>query len=385
MHICLVIDSLAIGGAQKVVINFVKFAQQNNIDVSVVVLATAKTDTMRIELEKTGIPIHMFLGPKISNPFRIIRLIRFFKQQKVDLIQTHLAYANILGSLTGFLAGIPVICTMHSAMIHHEYYREILFRAEVFGLRFLSKGVICVAQAVADVFEGYIGKKKIVIVPNPVDNVLPISPEEKINIRTELMGDPEKTLLLTVGRLIPAKGYCDLVDAFAVISRKCPKTILVIVGPGRLKDELSEQIQRLNLSERAFLIGERADVPRLLAASDMFISSSHWEGMPIAVLEAMSAGLPVVSTAVAGLVDIMAGRGILVPSKNPPVLAQAVIDLLDHPEEMHQFGELSRQYVQEKHSLKAWGLLMITYFNKFLKKEIILDTAAIGECHVQKS
>jgi glycosyltransferase involved in cell wall biosynthesis len=370
MHICQIIDSLAIGGAQKVVINFCKHAKEKNIDVSVVVLSTARTDTMRIELEKTGVPVHMIVAEKLSDPLRIIRLFLFLKRQKVDLIQTHLGYANILGTFTGFLAGIPVVCTLHSAMIRHEYYREILFRAEIFCLRFLSRGVICVAQAVADVYQEYVGAKKIVIVPNPVDDSPSLDAEQRNEIRTELMGNPEKTLLLSVGRLIIAKGYSDLIDAFSQISKECPDTMLVIVGPGRLKDSLAQQIQRLNLTNRAFLLGERSDVPRLLAASDVYICSSHWEGMPIAVLEAMSAGLPIVSTAVAGLVDIVAGRGILVPSENPPVLAQAVIEFLGQPEKMRQMGEKARQFVMKEHSLQAWGKIMFSYFNQFLTKKI---------------
>jgi glycosyltransferase involved in cell wall biosynthesis len=136
------------------------------------------------------------------------------------------------------------------------------------------------------------------------------------------LGLPDGAIVyVCVGRLEPQKNPIGLLNAFAAVDH--PNAHLVMLGDGNLRGQVTERIRALGLSARVHLLGKRNDIPDCLAACDVFVLASHWEGNPLSVMEAMAAGLPVVSTAVGGVPELVANEreGILVPVNDENGLA----------------------------------------------------------------
>lgn len=158
-----------------------------------------------------------------------------------------------------------------------------------------------------------------------------------------------------------------MLTAFASVRQQHPDAALLIAGTGNLHDELAAQISRLDLTNHAWLLGPRNDVPDLLAASDIFVSSSHWEGLSNALLEAMAAGLPIVATNNSDTPRVVVeGTGLLVPAKEPTQLANALRTLLDNPEQRCALGQAAREHMAEAYSLDRWAAQMLALWESAL-------------------
>jgi glycosyltransferase involved in cell wall biosynthesis len=174
-------------------------------------------------------------------------------------------------------------------------------------------------------------------------------------------------LIICVGRLSAAKGHRDLLAAFADLLEVHPSVSLAIVGDGMMRAELEEEIQRRGLEKRARLLGAREDVRRLLAASDIFVTASRIEGLPLAVLEAMAAGLPVVATIVGDIPNLVSKRmGLLVPPGQPSRLRGALDALIRDPQAAKRMGEEGRKHVADEYSVDNWVEKL-----RFLYSEIV--------------
>lgn len=357
MRIARIVDSLTWGGVEKAQLTFATELHRRNI--SLTIMSLDRCDPPIEEpLRALGVRIELFLARGLLNPQRIARIVRFLKQERVDVLQTHLTYGNIIGAMVGRLSGIPTVATLHSAKrVQQErlsdYGREWL---ETLALRFGVQRVLAVGQVVTRAHQSRIPNKHIHIIPNAAPAPHTITRAERETLRAELCGgDPTRTVLIAVGRLTPAKGFGDLLTAVAQLREHYPTALLVIVGDGELTDTLTAQIASLGLQEHVRLLGYRDDVPRLLCASDVFVSSSHWEGLSWALLEAMATGLPVVATDVGEVpIVLVEGTGLIVPPQNPALLAEGLRSLLDDPARMRVLGEAARQHVNRHYSVSAW-------------------------------
>jgi glycosyltransferase involved in cell wall biosynthesis len=146
-----------------------------------------------------------------------------------------------------------------------------------------------------------------------------------------------------------------MLTAFAKVHEKHPDTFLIIVGVGPLAESLKSYSRSLGLSEYVRFLGARTDVPKLLAACDVFLNSSYWEGLSIAMLEAMAAGLPVIATSVGDAEHLLAtGSGLLVNVKDPSNLAVAINCLIEDPDKMRTMGQLARSFVEKNYAAEPW-------------------------------
>ncbi|MGZ4317712.1 MAG: glycosyltransferase [Gaiellaceae bacterium] len=164
-------------------------------------------------------------------------------------------------------------------------------------------------------------------------------------IRQEL-GAEDAELIVTVGRQVHEKNQALLVDAVALLADRRPRLRAVLVGDGPLGGELRAQIRRLGLEERVTLAGERPDAVDVVAAADVFVLSSSTEALPLAVLEAMAVGRPVVATDVGGVRDAVQHErtGLLVPPGDAPALAAAIERLLDDDQLSRRLGTHAREF-----------------------------------------
>ncbi len=152
----------------------------------------------------------------------------------------------------------------------------------------------------------------------------------------------DEILCLCVGRLAPQKDHATLLEAFAAGPAKNPRARLLLAGEGPLRNDIERRIEALGLGGSVRILGRRTDIPDMLAAMDLFVIASRWEGNPLAVMEAMSAGVPVIATAVGGVPELVAdgATGLLVPPGDPAMLASAICRLLDDAESRASMGRL---------------------------------------------
>lgn len=356
MRVLQIISSLKTGGAQKLQETLAGAAQGRPVDWTVLSLQADTGTAILGALLAKGQRVQHLPGKGLFDAGRFQNLVKFLRQEKFDVIQSHLTYANILAVAAGRLTGIPVVGTLHNIKIEAKHYhplREGLL--ETLALRFGAQAVIAVGQQVADAYRARLRGQKLVVIPNAVAPIPHLPAAERLAIRRNVTGSTTRPLLLAVGRLSEQKGFADLLDAFAIVHRAHPEAFLAIAGAGELQGELTARLERLGLIGHASLLGGRNDVPQLLRASDMFVSSSLWEGLPVAVLEAMSAGLPIVGTQVGEVpLTVVEGTGLLVPPAQPQQLAAALQTILTDAPKRESMGRAALAHVERHHSPTAW-------------------------------
>jgi len=371
MRVAQIIDNLYIGGAQKIQIILAEAIREHDVPLTVLSLESGSRSTfIPGDLQSLGVDVTFYPsnGGGVLNPKRIWRIARFLRREGFDVVHTHLTYANIIGALAGRLAGIPVVTTLHNSRLDKRGRYIIRQTLETWVLRYLAHRVMAVGDATAQAHQKRLRGKHIEVIPNAITAIPSISQAERSAVRTEIVNDPSRPLLLSVGRINLQKGYSDLLTAFAHLRQKHPNAALAIAGRGGLHDELTAQIKTLGLEGHAMLLGPRDDVPRLLAASDIFVSSSLWEGLPIAILEAMAAGLPIVATNVSDVPRVVVdGTGLLVPPQEPTQLSEAVCSLLDDPALRQSFGTAARTHITHHHSAAKWIKEILTMYESVQK------------------
>jgi len=357
MNILQVVDTTGIGGAEKLVVTFAREACQRNIPVTVACLKSVSGPSIEPEIRALGVPVRFFVAPRLLAPGRFVKFWDFLRRGDFDIVHTHLLYANVLGCVAARWSRIPAIATLHSISQEPRHYHPLRDAFETAALRFAASNVLAVGYEVADTHQKRIPGKPIVVIPNGVERAAPLSPEQRLALRRDMVGggDPARTLCLSVGRLMPAKGFSDLLTAFQKVVQSAPVACLAIAGSGGLAEELQNQIVNLGLSAHVRMLGARNDIPQLMAASDLFTLASHWEGLPLTILEAMMAGLPIAATAVGDIPRVvMPDAGILVAPQSPDELAQALLALIEHPERRRQMGAQGRAFAEKHYHVSAW-------------------------------
>ena len=355
IRVAVVIDSLKVGGAQRLIAAYAASAAAHGLDPVIITLREGGAPFILESIRTAGVRVIPLPSPSLFNLQRWQKLVELLKEERVDLVQTHLIYSNILGALAAHRADIPVIATLHSTTVRGDWKSRILKRMENYCLRSYATRILAVGKVVADFNQENYGDRTIDVIPNGIPRPnLPEFPDRE-RLRKEIMGNHSGSLIITVGRFSRAKGYEDMIDAFHMLSQRAQQPKLLMVGAGSHVESIREQIGNLNLNQSVILAGEREDVHQLLALSDVYASSSHREGLPLAVLEAMMVGLPVVATSVGDIPNVVTKEtGVVVPPHRPELLAAALEDLLQNPEKRRAMGKAAHRRAMDEYSVDAW-------------------------------
>jgi L-malate glycosyltransferase len=349
MRIAQIIDSLAVGGAERMQETFAFTATSRGILPTIILLSRRSGTHLPQRIASTGVRLVEITGKNLVDPARFFRLVSFLRSERFDVLHAHLTHAIILGSWGGMLTGTPVVSTLHSITTEEHKVLEAL------SLILGSRRIIAVGNEVRRAHEPRLPGRRLDVVPNPVAAGVHLTDKERNALRRELAGNEHRPILISVGRIEVEKGMTDLLDAVSMLRTNHPDVLLLIAGKGTLEGELNRKIEILELQDNVNMLGIRDDIPRLLAASDIYVSSSHWEGMPISILEAMSAGLPVVATNVGDVPHIINDtNGVIVEPKQPGALAEAIQSLLNDPGTRTAMGASGRNYVAEHNSTDGW-------------------------------
>jgi glycosyltransferase involved in cell wall biosynthesis len=318
------------------------------------------------EAADSGIDVVMIdrLRPEImlTDDLRALRRLETaLRQGRFDVVHTHSSKSGALGRLAARRVGVPRIVHTFHGFPFHEFqsrsrragYVAIERRLGRFTDAFLAVGTAVAAEAIR---RGIAAPDRVRTIGVAVDTA---GPAPTIRDRAEarrLLGVPPGTRVVgTVGRLDYQKAPEDLVQAVAAAGRS--DVFGVWIGGGPQRDEVASLVARLGLSDRFRLVGERSDVPALLPGLDVFAMASRYEGLPCSIVEAMTAGLPVVATAVNSVPDVVVPgeTGLLVPPGRPDLLANAIRYLVDHPSVAARLGANGRAALGERLTPSALG------------------------------
>jgi glycosyltransferase involved in cell wall biosynthesis len=386
-RILFLITILTIGGAPKAILRLARGLKKKGCEVLVVTLYSRRNSVpifaeqfgvtiidLEMKSEESGSPIFLFFS-WIRGITRLYKLMRF---GRYDVLQTFIESSNIIGPVLGWLAGIPVRVTSQRATLVYKSRWYFWIDSWITNSFFVDK-MVAVSENTRQfcIYKEKINPQKLLTIYNGVDSeeYSPLVPDRRQGQRDAFMKElglnPDKIIVTSVGRLHEQKGYDILLRAIPDVVQVFQNVVFLIVGDGRMKEELNLLHQSLGLDNVVYFLGIREDIPEILAVSDLFVLPSRWEGFPNALLEAMSAGLATVATAIDGSKELIEDgeNGILVPLQYPDELGKAIIGLLEDEKKRQKISIAARQRVINGFSEKKYiDNFAILYENLFRLK-----------------
>lgn len=346
-----VVHSLGVGGLENGVVNLVTGTRA---DVHHAVVCLTSAGPLR---ERLGPEVPVWeLGKGPGHDVRSLgRLVRLLRRLRPTIVHSR-NWATFDAIFAARLAGVSVV-------VHGEHGRDVADpEGRHSGRRWLRRAAsplvdrfVTVSDDLRRWLVGYIGipARKVVTIPNGVDTAR-FAPADTAAARATLGLSADGLVVGTVGRLDPVKDQAGLIRAFGRLAAEYPEAMLVIAGDGPRRADLQRLVETLGLSARVRLLGERSDVPTVLAALDVFVLPSIAEGMSNTLLEAMASGLPLVASRVGGSPELVEEgvNGVLVPRQAPDALVATLRGYLDDPHLRAVHGKASRQRAVAEFSLE---------------------------------
>ena len=335
------------GGAERVVAALATELQAAGAE-NVVFLPAKGEGWLARELEGSGVAVEHFEIDRPLSPQCARGLVRAFRRHRFDVAHSHEFSMAVYGAWTAWRTGVPHVITMHGGKYYNgRLQRRLAMRAAIAA----SDQVVAVSESLADAIAHDLGvvRSKVAMLSNGVRHAEP----DRVTLRSELGLSPEDRLIVAVGNLYPVKGHVYAIDALALLAARHPSVHLAISGRGELEGELLARAREHGLEHRVHLLGLRSDVPAVLAAADLFVLPSLSEGLPLALLEAMFAGCPIVASDV-GQVRVALNNGaagILVEPGDSSALADALDRLLSNPAEARRLGALASLHAAGEYDL----------------------------------
>ena len=299
------------------------------------------------KLSESGVDVE-YLNMQGKVDLRIfLRLISLLKRKNIKILHTYLFHANFVGRIAGRIAGTPIIISSIRVSEREKHYHLWLSK--------LTSGFVdmetCVCKAVREfsLKQGRIASGKLIVIHNGIDLKKFNRKWDSEGTRTKLGIDSSTKVVGTVSRLTKQKGIEFLLGAASKVMRNVPDSIFIIVGEGELKSEFQQLAKGLGIKEKVIFTGFRRDVLEIVNIFDVFALSSLWEGMPVALLEAMAASKPVVATAVGGCKELILNgeNGFLIKPSDVGELSKAIIAILRDPKLASKMAQNSRKRAEQ--------------------------------------
>lgn len=286
--------------------------------------------------------------------YQMLRLARFLRRGRFQIVHTHDLYANVLGIPAAALARIPVIISSQRDLGHLDLYKSSR-RVWLRRLQKLSTAILTNANAVREAVlaEDHFAPAKVRVIHNGVD-LERFSQRSKDRAWLVPNADRESWIVLVGNMHDHIKGHAVLIAAAETVVREFPQVRFLLVGDGERRKIFEEQVVRCGLEKYFSFLGRRNDVPRVLSCCDLGVLPSRAEGLPNAVLEYLAAGLPTIASRVGGNVEIVreGKTGLLAPPDDSQALAAAILHLLRDPVLAGRLGANGRAFVSSEFSFE---------------------------------
>jgi glycosyltransferase involved in cell wall biosynthesis len=352
-NLLFLLQTLGTGGSERIVKSLCENLDQRMFRCFVISLIDGE---MKKEFMQLDIPVYS-LDKRGHDAFKIMRQIStFIKTNQIHVINAH-HFSPFLHAFYGAKKhGCKIFFTPHSS-----WEIELMSNNYTAFCRILltfSNGAIGISPSVSESIlkKFHLPKHKVFTIINSVDyrrfntNVDVRKKKQELNIKKQ------EKVIGAVGGLRRVKNYSTLIKAFKIVKEKIDNVKLIIIGEGKMRGELEDLTKDLNLSNKVLFLGVRSDIPELMKLMDVYCLTSFFEGLPLSLLEAMSAGVPILGTDVPGIRDVIIQEqtGLLVSSDNHKELAEGLIRVLTHPFLARKLAKNGKNFVLENYSIEMW-------------------------------
>ena len=340
IKVAYVITELGYGGAQTMLLELIRGLDRTKFEVAVFVREGRQGTSIEEEMESLGIRVtyfdvreYDFRGSKLLHKLRSLKkIITALRKYDPDVVHAHLE--NSYSLIYAFLHRKPYAFTIHS------YPDRIMTRQFVFLLERLRKRGRLALVGCAEC----VGKRTVELLGDPFSPCVQVI-YNPIDREKYCKGESAhgKSVFVNVARMDPIKNQALLLRAFSEVVKEFRDAELKIVGDGECREELANEVKRLQLEEFVTFMGQQRDVKEILSGADVFVLSSNSECCPMTVLEAMASGLVVISTDVGGVNELVGDTGILVPSGEERELSNAMKRVLFDRKIRVELGKRARE------------------------------------------
>lgn len=382
LRVLQIVDGFRMGGAENKLVELIAHLNKEKFDVTLANVGPAGA----LENKFSQLGVEIFHCPRrfAFDPAPVWQLSRLMRQREIDVVQTTLLWADLVGPIAAALAKVPVVLSWETVShegdpFHNNFQRRV-------GYQWAMKGVDVIVPVSEEIKRSLIRRRKI--------------PAEKIRVihygvdlkkfcfsgravmlakRAEVGATAETILFGVVARLEPPKGHRYLLAAFPEVIKKYPQVHLLLIGDGALRAELEAQTLALGLQSHVTFLGARHDVSELLNALDFFILPSVSEGLPNVLLEAMACAKPVMATDVGGIPEVVrhGENGYLVPPGETPALQNMILQSLAERAQWSELAQRGRKTVETSFSLEyQMSQFEALYTEFFLRKKSSSDRRA---------
>lgn len=363
MHL---VNSLIIGGAEVALLQYIQALGMEDYDHYV--YSFGHDGPLRKKIEALGVPV--YFGPKrasIKRPVKfglsvvllVRNLLNFLKNKRIQVIQSHLGQANQLAVLVSKLSGIPAFPTVHSTNPFED--RRSKWDPRVYLIKTvnalvyrLADRVVTVSREIKDIMQKTyaLEESKVLVLKNgivPKDSVTDPGP-----IAKEFPGSRNRLKLIAVGRLVPLKCFDILIRAVAEVVNAGCDVLVLVVGEGEKRLSLEKLVRDLGVGRYVKLLGLRHDVIELMKDSDIFVIPSRYEGLSIAMIEAMACGLPVIASDAPGLRNCVnhEENGLLFPVHDYKALAERILILANDKMKRVKLSRGAKQSFEREYDMR---------------------------------
>ena len=359
IRVCMVVNSLDVGGLEKVVLSLLGSLDPSRFEVSLACLKgegklfseALVPPERRLVLQSDRVKN---FGLARVDPFTLVALRRFFRERRVDIVHAHNFAPLIYGGLAARSLGLhrPRVVYSEHNQVNSASERDLQkFRLYVR----LADEVVAVSDDLKRILQGKLEiTKPVRVIHNGIDDAR-FATASGTRVREELGIRPDEIVIGTAVVLSKQKGITYLVEAAKEVTRRVPLARIVVAGDGPLRQELMAQAEAAGLGDRMLFPGYRKDIPDLLSSFDIYVLSSLWEGLPLALLEALRLGKPIVCTRVGGNSEVIEDgvHGYLVAPKDPAQLADRLVRMAEDAPLRERIAVLSPERFREHFSLAA--------------------------------
>jgi glycosyltransferase involved in cell wall biosynthesis len=345
--------SLSVGGAERLILGLAQHLDRQRFDVHVCGLSVLRGNALQPAFERMGVPVYVPGAERFYDINTIRAVAQYVRAHNIEVIHTHLTHADVVGRIVGMITRRPVVSTMHNEPRDYDQQRRDRRLLQRLTARFLTTRLVAVSPGIREMYirEWGIAPDKITTIRNavPMDEFLALA-------ETPQHAAGAGVVITNIGRLNPQKAQRLLLDAAKLVLQQRPDARFMIVGQGRLEQELKAHARALGIAGQVIFTGVRHDIPAILAGTDIFVLSSLWEGLPVTAVEAMAAARPVVLTDVGGNRDLVAHgtHGFVVPPGDVAALADHLLLLMKHDRLRQAMGRAAREQVRTAFSMQAF-------------------------------